>query len=243
MLRIGTWNTQWTTPRTVRGRLVRDLLADADCDILCVTESTADILPDGGHTIDAGPDWGCTVKDGEEDRRKVILWSRRPWSRIFPIDTKRPLGGRFVAATTATEAGPVDVVGVCIPWRNAHVATCQKDRKLWEEHLLWLEAFETKTYRNPTKTTVVLGDFNQRIPRRGQNKKAYAALRQAFVEYTITTAGWLGAAKGLAIDHIAHTKNLLRMGDIGIWRGQSEFGRHLSDHFGVWCDFDDAPLF
>ena len=99
-----------------------------------------------------------------------------------------------------------------------------------------------KAYRNPTKTTVVLGDFNQRIPRRGQNKWAYATLRQAFVEYNITTAGWLGAAKGLAIDHIAHTNDLLRMGDIGIWRGKSEFGRHLSDHFGVWCDFDDALL-
>ena len=36
-------NTEWTSPRTVRGKLVRALLADSDCDILCVTEGTEEI--------------------------------------------------------------------------------------------------------------------------------------------------------------------------------------------------------
>ena len=129
MLRIGTWNTQWTTPRTVRGKLVRASLGDPDCQILCVTEGYANILPDGGYVIDAGPEWGCPIEEG---RRKVLLRSKRPWSRVFRLDSGRPLGGRFVAGTTATEAGALDVVGACIPWPNAHVNDCQKDRKRWE---------------------------------------------------------------------------------------------------------------
>ena len=87
----------------------------------------------------------------------------------------------------------------------------------------------------------MLGDFNQCIPRRGRNqdKAAYAELRRVFQPYTIRTAGWLGEANALAIDHIAHTPDLIPMGDIGIWPKRSASDRHLSDHFGVWCDFDD----
>ena len=225
--------------RPVRGKLVRASLADPDCDILCVTEGCAKILPDGGHVIDGGPDRSCPIKNGQEDRRKVLLWSKRPWSDDFCVYRNRPLGGRFVAGTTETEAGPLDVRGVCIPWPNAHVTGCQRDRKRWEEHLRWLKEFETLSNQRATLRTVVLGDFNQRIPRRRQDKQVYAALRRAFVGFNIATAGWLGTAKGEAIDHIAHTPDLLQMGDIGIWPRQSEHGRHLSDHFGVWCDFDD----
>lgn len=239
MLRIGTWNTEWATSKTVRGALVRDLLADPDCDILCVTEGTAGLLPSKGHIVDAGPDWGCPVLKGKEHRRKVLLWSRRPWTCVR-VPGNRPLGGRFVSATTQTEAGRLDVIGACIPWYNAHVKTCQKDRKRWEEHIQWLEAFEKLSCSEGSRPTVVLGDFNQRVPRWRQKKEAYAALRRAFDGFSITTAGWLSAAKALGIDHIAHTPHLHRMGDIGIWPARSEAGRHLSDHFGVWCDFDDV---
>ena len=74
MVRIGTWNTEWAVPGSARGNRVSRLLAAPDCDILCVTEGYAEILPGGGHIIDAGPDWGYTAKEG---RRKVLLWSRR----------------------------------------------------------------------------------------------------------------------------------------------------------------------
>ena len=66
MLRIGTWNTEWTPPQTDWGKLVRALLADPDCGILCVTEGTEDLLPDDGHPIDAGSDWGYPIKKGRK---------------------------------------------------------------------------------------------------------------------------------------------------------------------------------
>ena len=239
MLRIGTWNTQWTSPRTVRGKVVSASLADPDCDILCVTEGYRDILPRAIYTIDGGGDWGYPVKEG---RRKVILWSKRPWTNVVHFDSNRPLGGRFVAGMTQTVSGPLEVVGVCIPWYNAHVKDGQRDRKPWQEHLHWLEAFSKLCYQRATKRTVVLGDFNQRIPWRQQDEQAYKALRRAFRGFTLATAGWLEGVTSLAIDHISHTPDLRRMGDIGIWPKQSQFDRHLSDHFGVWCDFDDLDL-
>lgn len=239
MLRIGTWNTQWSGPTTVRGRLVSDLLADPRCDILCLTEGTAKLLPATGYRLDAGADWGCPSEKKKKGRRKVLLWSRNPWTNKRVFDG-RPLGGRLVAATTQTDAGPLDVLGVCIPYANAHVTNCARDRKPFQEHMQWLEAFERLPWRDASARTVVLGDFNQTVPRLGQNREAYAALRHAFGGFTLATAGWLSPARSLGIDHIAHTPDLIRMGDIGIWPAKTGTGRRLSDHFGVWCDFDDV---
>lgn len=236
MLRIGTWNTQWAKPNTTLGNVVRASLSYPNCDVLCVTEGYRGILPRTNYVVDGGPDWGCPIVDG---RRKVLLWSKRPWSDVDCVETGRPLGGRFVAGVTETDAGPLQVVGVCIPWRDAHVKYCQKDSKQWQEHERWLSAFETLHYRQATERTIVLGDFNQTIPRRGQNKRVYEALRCALRRFTFATAGWRAHARDLAIDHIAHTPDLIRIGNIGIWPRQTEYGKRLSDHFGLWCDFDD----
>ena len=236
MPRIGTWNTEWTPPRTVRGRIVSASLADPECDVLCVTEGFRDILPRVGYTIDGGCDWGYPIKKG---RRKVLLWSKRPWTNVVHFDSGRPLGGRIAAGTTKVYLGSLDVIGVCIPWRDAHVRSGHKDSTAWKEHLRWLDVFQKRRYQPGNKRTVVLGDFNQRIPRRQQKKEVYEELRQAFEGLKFATAGWLAGARGLAIDHIAHSPDLKLTGDIGIWPKRSQQGRRLSDHFGVWCDFDD----
>ena len=48
LLGIGSWNTAWTSPRMVWGRVVRTSFADPECDLLCVTEGYGDILPRAG---------------------------------------------------------------------------------------------------------------------------------------------------------------------------------------------------
>lgn len=55
---IGTWNTEWAVPGRAKGGRVRTALADPNCDILCVTEGSAGLLPQHGHIIDAGTNWG-----------------------------------------------------------------------------------------------------------------------------------------------------------------------------------------
>ena len=69
-IRVGTWNVQWATPHARRAPLLAEVLAAPDCDILCVTEGDAGVLPDGGHVIDAGTDWGYRLRN--PGRRKVL---------------------------------------------------------------------------------------------------------------------------------------------------------------------------
>lgn len=236
-VRIGTWNTRWAKPGTPRGQRVGAALAVAGCDILCVTEGYAKILPQPGHLVDAGDGWGYASKDG---RRKVLLWSRRPWTNVDPRGSDALPAGRFVAASTETALGRLSVVGVCIPWRDAHVHTGRKDRKPWQDHEAWLAGFAALPYRRAARRTVVLGDFNQRIPRQRQPHRVYDALQRVLAGFAVPTAGEVAGAGEPSIDHIAHSPDLALHRGFGIWPRLSA-GAALSDHFGVWGDFAAAP--
>ena len=235
-IRIGTWNTAWAKPGSIRANLVSAELAAPDCDVLCVTEGFGGISPDGGHIIDAGPDWGYPIHEG---RRKVLLWSKQCWTDVDAIGSKELPSGRFVRGVTQTSSGSrLAVVGVCIPWRGAHVDTGCKNRKPWQDHKAWLVGFERLRRRIPNSRTVVLGDFNQTIPSTWAPKAVHAALLRAFERFEVATSGELAGAPKLSIDHIAHTPDLARR-DIEIWRKRSAEGdKYLSDHFGVWGDLD-----
>lgn len=234
MLRIGTWNTWWARPESTRGGRVSVALADPDCDILCVTEGYAGILPGGGHVIDAGFDWGYPAKEG---RRKVLLWSKWPWRNVHTMGSDQFPSGRLIAGVTQTWLGSLTVVGVCIPWDNAHVRDGRRDRKRWQEHENWLAGFETLPYRQAEDRTVVLGDYNQRIPRSRQPKRVYEALLRTFEPFTFPTAGEFAGAPALAIDHIAHTPDIAVTGELNIWPKRNEQHECLSDHFGIWGNF------
>lgn len=266
-VRVGTWNVQWTKPGLRRAPLLAEVLAALDCDILCVTEGDAGVLPDGGHVIDAGTDWGYPLPKASPGRRKVLLWSRRPWTPVFDTLQDALPGGRLVAGVTETPVGRVTVVGVCIPWGGAHVNSGRRDRVQWQDYFDWLSGFERLSYAKPRRRTIILGDFNQRSPKGG---KRHGALQEALVHFELSTSGFmaeastrLGAngdelrevvltdtpsAKGVAqlIDHIAHSEDLVlhrraaeREGArcVGIFPKEVD-GTRLSDHTGVWFDLN-----
>jgi hypothetical protein len=133
-LRIGVWNVQWATPRS-RGPEVRTKLDALGADVLVVTEGCEAVLPDRGHVVTSSSDYGYRLVRG---RRKVLLWSRQPWETIDTLGAAALPSGRFVAATTSTPIGDVRVLGVCIPWKDAHVSTGQRSRRPWEDHLTYL---------------------------------------------------------------------------------------------------------
>lgn len=238
-VRIGTWNTKCDNRREKPGnrREVRIAasLADPGCDVLCITEGSAGLLPGDGHMIDAGTDWG--IPPQREDHRKVLLWSGSPWTEVDCVGSLAFPAGRFVKGITQTPIGPLTVVGVCIPYERARAS---RGRASWQDHEAWLQAFEMLPWRHATDRMIVLGDFNQRIPRIRVRKRTYQALLQAFEGLEITTAGEIPGAPGLAIDHIAHTPDLKRATNIGIWAKRTSDDRFLSDHFGVWADFSLA---
>lgn len=262
-VRVGTWNVEWAKPGLRRAPLLAEVLAAPDCDIVCATEGDAGILPKGGHVIDAGTDWGYPLPKASPGRRKVLLWSRRPWTPVFDALQEVLPGGRLVAAVTETPVGEVTVVGVCIPWSGAHVNSGRRDRVQWQDHLDWLSGFEQLAYAR-RRRTIVLGDFNQRSPKGG---RLHDSLQRAFARFRISTSGFMAAATRLAadgvklweaeltdapsaegaaqlIDHIAHSKDLVLCGlvpkregprCVGIFPREVE-GTRLSDHTGVWFD-------
>ena len=235
-IRIGTWNTALRAPKGEIGENIRGKLAAAECDVLCVTEGSEGILPDRGHVIDAGEDWGCPIKEG---RRKVLLWSKQHWTRHtyacleMSQEEKESHKGRFVAGTTQSASGErLTVIGVCIPWPDAHVRTCRKDRKRWQEHKLWLAGFEKLRCRLPESRTVVLGDFNQTIPRTRAPKEVFNALTAAFASFKFATEGAFFDCL-MTIDHIAYTRDLhFPPSSIKFWPKYDD-GLYLSDHCGV----------
>lgn len=236
-VRVVVWNVEWARPNTDRGELIRERIEDANPDVLCVTEGFAELLPESGHVIESKPDYGYRLHQG---RRKVLLWSRESWSDVDPVGSDELPPGRFVAGTTGTPLGPLQVYGVCIPWRDAHVRTGRKDRTAWEDHRKYLSGLDRIFKdRNGGGLAVVVGDFNQRIPRSRTPIDVHEDLISTFDgEFSICTAGEIEEVDSLAIDHVAHTPSLRCRKRWGIPR-VSTSGVKLSDHFGLAVVLED----
>jgi hypothetical protein len=144
--------------------------------------------------------------------------------------------GRFVSGTTSTPIGELKVICVCIPWRDAHVHTGQRNRKLWEEHLAYLNGLREVLSRQK-EATIVIGDYNQRIPKLGQPVEVYNALQSAFEGFEVATQGKAPGLGVQLIDHLAHSPDLQATW-CECWPNVSQDSLYLSDHPGfcmvVW---------
>jgi len=234
---IATWNTEWATPNSDRGRRISSILHAAGADIAVVTEGVRDLLPATGSVVDAGDNWGYGPNPS---RRKVIVWSRYPLTLEF-IGKEGAARGRLAVATVETMTGPVRILGVCIPWRDAHVNTGRGDASPWSEHLDYLDRFEgLLTKLEGDVPTVIAGDFNQRIPRGRQPIRVAERLDTVLADWRIHTAGELPS--GPHIDHIA-TNSQFVLEAVNDWPASDHLGR-LSDHAGVICrlGYADHPI-
>ena len=221
------WNLEWKTPATKAGRLIQALVAELDADTVCYTEVVRAMIPDG-YSIESDPDYGYPNDGG---RRKVTLWSKQPWTEVDMIGDDEMPSGRFVSGLTAG----VRFVGVCIPWRDAHVKTGRRDRTCWEDHLTYCRGLERvlARYSADRTPTCVVGDFNQRIPRVGQPVNVAKTLADAIPDdFMIATEGLKDSEGGDLIDHFVVSPNL----SIAITQIVPRFspdGMRLSDHVGV----------
>lgn len=231
-MRLLNWNLEFAPPAGSRGLAIAEVIRERYADVVCLTETLEHWPMDGGHWIWAEPDYGYQQRG---DRRKVGLWSRRPWSDVDPVGSGDLPGGRFVAGTTDTPIGPVRMVGVCIPWRAAHVSTGRRDRAPWEDHVAYLDALAALVPGwLDAGPQVVVGDFNQRIPRRYAPVAAHESLLRAFAPLTIITTGDVPGLDRPVIDHVALGPGLVAHAVTGISRIVD--GRRVSDHDGVVVD-------
>ncbi len=95
------WNVEWAPPRSVRGDLILGGIRESAADVVCLTETERDFLP-AGHLVSADADYGYSHSGG---RRKVVLWSRQPWSDVDVMGDESMPGGRFVSGVTVATAG------------------------------------------------------------------------------------------------------------------------------------------
>jgi exonuclease III len=229
------WNLEWKSPSTRAGRLIQDRIAAEDASVICYTETVKSMIPEG-FVIEADPDYGYP-NDGS--RRKVMLWSREPWLEVDSFGDGEMPTGRFVSGIT----GGIRFVGVCIPWRDAHVRSGRKDRSAWEDHLSYCGGLKRVLARYSGDRTPIclVGDFNQRIPRASQPPQIAKALVDAIpANFTIATEGMTDEEGGCLIDHFVASPGL----SISITKIVSRFagdGTKLSDHPGILASLGANP--
>jgi len=233
-MRVVVWNAQWAEANHQRGVVLRRELERSSADVIILTEGSAALLPDGGTVIEGGSDWGYEVDDPY--RRKILLWSRTGWHDVDIIGHPDLPPGRWASGRTSGRFGVVEVVGVCIPWRSAHVATGRRDRSVWQEHLLYLEALRGLMSERPLSPLVVAGDFNQRIPRTRQPVIVAETLAAALDGFDILTSGEVEGR--LLIDHVA-VRGLRAAGPPAVIHRVID-GHEVSDHDGVVVDLELA---
>ena len=209
---------------------MRERLAACNADVICVTEGHADNLPKGGDIIESEADYGYPLREG---RRKVILWTRHEWDRRDPIGSKHLPPGRFAAGTLSLESADVRIVGVCIPWSAAHVSTGRRDRTRWQDHLDYLDGLGSYLGDEAETDTIVLGDFNQAIPRFRQPVHVARSLETNILNRGLTPISRdTLCEKGLPlIDHICVSAGLT--GPVSAQLPKEKGSMRLSDHTGI----------
>lgn len=229
-LRLGVWNAEWARSGSAKGDAVREALQAGSFDIICLTETYEDVLCSNGHIVASEPDYGYPIKPG---RRKVILWSRRPWTHADSVGSETLPGGRFVCGVTGSPIGPVRVVGICIPWKDAHVTTGRKNRRPWEDHSRYLQGLASLLHGlSDAESTILTGDFNQRIPLARAPRAVFDALTSALNGFQVATSGVVQPIGRRVIDHVAHGRDLVTT-DIRGWPGTRPDGLRMSDHDGM----------
>ena len=236
---IVNWNVEWATPRSSRAPEILKRIDLHAPEVVCLTETHTDLLPQDGYTICSGPDAGYRVR---EERRKVSLWSREPWEQVDDLGTDSIPPGRFVCGVTQTSLGEVTVMGICIPWSGSRTEARRgaERRRRWEDHGQYIAGLSEILERAPAKRLVVMGDFNQRIGQSGTTPlRLRSALQRAFpARMTIATAA-LGFQGRRTIDHIALTEDLAAesLSVVSNIHGESR----LSDHFGIAATLSGQP--
>lgn len=230
LLSITLWNVWWASRASDRGSFFIRRLADLSSHVVCITEGHSNILPDSGHIITSVPDYGYPLKPG---RRKVLLWSSQFWRDVDILGSPLLPPGRFVAGTTDTPLGPTRFIGVCIPWPYAHVHTGQRNRQPWEDHQTYLQHLRLVLQeRDRALPTVLLGDFNQRVPRARQPDHVFSMLTGTLSpDFKFATAGAIAGAPDLSIDHLA--VDSFQPVSTDFVSHCDATGNQMSDHFGL----------
>ncbi len=222
-----TWNLEWAAPSSKRGKLIQETILRLNPDVACYTEIMSGFAP-RGFAIEADSDYGY---NNSGKKRKVSLWSRTPWADVDTFGDFDLPAGRIISGVSQG----IRFVGVCIPWKDAHVRTGRQDREPWEDHLAYCRGLGSVLERlvKRDEPVCILGDFNQRIPRVAQPEFVEKALLRAIAQdFQVATEGMKDPEDKDLIDHVAGSPDLEVCVNQIIPRFGPD-GTRLSDHVGI----------
>lgn len=241
-MKIATWNVdQPKAGGWVKDR-IRQVIATIGADLWILTETTSAIDLGQSH-----PYWAATTPISSRPpqiHHSAVIWST--W-QLQPVQIEAP-PTRAVCALGQTPGGPLLVYGAIIPY-HAHRGQ-SGTAKNWEEHYRAIEVFNRDwaglRRQYPGVPLCVAGDFNQDRDGSGWygTGQGRAMLTQALSDNGLVclTEENFRAAKNLnyrnSVDHICLSAHRAAHLAVGAWDEKDEQGRRLSDHNGVWVEFD-----
>lgn len=221
------WNVEWTEHPACSG-MVNSVARDEAPNVVCLTEATPILAAEDSQVVASEGDYGYP---NPGNRHKVWMRSDSEWTEIDRVGSPALPPGRFASGVT----GGIRIVGVCIPWHNAHVSTGNRNRAQWQDHRTYLAALKPilEGYLRGEYPVCVVGDFNQRVPPAAYNRSVYSELVDAFAPgFRIHTAGELDVDDRPLIDHVATTSDLAFTLVKTLSRTTRE-GAEVSDHPGL----------
>ena len=247
-LKLVNWNVGWATPRSRKWKRdgILGRIESHNPDVICLTETDIGLLSNAGSIIYPQID-GISEKQGRKNRRKVLLWSKKPWKPLDLVGHCSLLPGRFVSGVTKTPLGETTIVGVCIPYHMSRVQYSEVKRSPWEDHEEYLDTLkgvlDAIYERTSGKRMIVMGDFNQTLgPRSIAPHRLRAMLKDTFpTGMTIVTEG-LKFRNKRGVDHIALSEDLVAECRDTI-SNIADNGKCLSKgHFGVVAEISAQGL-
>jgi len=251
--KIANWNVERPQAGTLKTSLALNKIAEIHADLIVLTE-TSDAMELSGEYPNS---LKSKAYERTPEEQWVTIWSK--WKLLEEIKTFDPF--RTVCGIFNTPFGDTIVFGTIIPYHMAGVSGERYGNLgylLWEYHekdLVKQGENWKKLLEERKLPLMVIGDFNQsRGTNRGYGTRNVRDLLTGILKDLDMTCVTEGDFSGRHltedpktgrirnnIDHICISNSLLkRMKDYraSAWDHFSGDGRYMSDHNGVYIDFD-----
>ena len=181
-LSLVNWNVGWATPRSREWKRdgILGRISSHNPDVICLTETDIGLLSKDQGIIYPQID-RVSERQGRKNRRKVLLWSKKPWSQIDYMGHGSLLPGRFASGVTETSLGEVTIVGICIPYGMSRVRDSEVKRAPWQDHEEYLDTLKgvlDKIHkRSSGERLIVMGDYLRSTDRMSESRASkYSSL-------------------------------------------------------------------
>lgn len=251
--KIATWNIERPKKNSTKTNLALNKIHELDADVLVLTETSSAL------NLSQLYPYSISTKPYERtpNEQWVTIWSK--WEITKQIDTIDNY--RTVSGIINSPFGKFAIFGTIIPYHQAGVSGNRygnMNYKAWEYHEkdLYLQQSNWKQLLTAESLPlIVIGDFNQtRSKTRGYGTKKVRKIltdlleeidlncvtEKDFSETHLTPDPKRGKIRN-NIDHICISNVLLtrfNKYEVGAWNHFTEKGEYMSDHNGVYINFE-----